>query len=202
MFRNKADWLVEKLFLKNPDELAIDHAYRSMPRLGHIIVSTRTEDLEGTLKNLEKTGFVGMTLFPFPARDPSRKIIAYKGKHGPCYDKGQQAVYTGAAAAALDDDHHLLIKLHSLPVCEKTANVLILPPYEQLIRLIEPDQNAFRDQPEYFKYDHMEEDHEKLLEKVTSTTRSALRIPLFYPGPFRLLILLDGTIVHRGKIQN
>lgn len=191
---------MKKFFLQNPDELSIDDAYRSLPKLEHIDVSVRAEELGNTLKNLETTGFVGMTISSFSHGDLLRKIIAFKGKHGPCYDQGQQAVYTGAAAAALDDDHHLLIQSHPLPVCEKTANVLALPPYTKLIRRIEPGQKISGDRPEYFKYDHLEKDQERLLKKVTSITRSDQRIPLFYPGPFRLLVLSDGTIIRRGKV--
>jgi hypothetical protein len=193
---------LENLFLQDPDALSIDHTYRSMPKLGDITLSVQADGLESTLKDLEKTGFVGMTIAPFSSGAPTRKIRAFKGKHGPCYDKGEQAVYLGEAAAALDDDHHLLLQSEPLPVCEKTSNVLTLPPYEKLIRYVEPGQKISADQPKYFKYDHVEDDQEKLLKKVGKPTRLKVRIPLFYPGPFRLLILADGTIVRRGKVTS
>ena len=188
--------------MQDPDELSIDHAYRSMPKLGNITLSVPEDRLQITLKNLEKTGFVGMTIATFSSETPARKIRAFKGKHGPCYDKGEKAVYLGEAAAALDDDHHLLLQSQPLPVCEKTSKVLALPPYEQLIRCIDPDQKISPDQPEYFKYDHMEDDQEKLLKQTGEPSGHKDRLPLFYPGPFRLLVLSDGTIVRRGKVSN
>jgi hypothetical protein len=194
--------LVEKLFLQDPDELSIDHAYRSMSRLGNVTVSIKADALRTALKNLEKTGFVGMTIAKFTAGDPIRKIQAFKGKHGPCFDKGQEVIYHGAASAALDDDHHLFIKSEPLPVCEKTALVMTLPPYKSLVRCKDPAQPDSVDNPVNFKYDHMVEDQEKLLKRVEPIPRSGKRIPLFYPGPFRLLILGDGTIIHRGKVTS
>lgn len=193
---------VEKLFLQNPDELSIDNAYRSLPRLGDMAISVNAVDLGATLKSLEKTGFVGMTIAHFSSEDTIRKIQAFKGKHGPCYDKGQQVIYNGTAAAALDDDHHLLIKSQPIPVCEKTANVLSMNTYKHLVGIIQPGKKAFHDKQKYFSYDYFEEDQEKLFEKVSRESYQENRIPLFYPGPFKILILSDGTMVRRGQVSN
>jgi len=190
------------MHLQNPDRLAIDDSYRRIKILDGVTFIVDVGRLENTLKDLEETGFVGMTIFPFSPSENVRKIEAFKGKHGPCYDTGRRVIYTGAALAVLDDDHHMLIAGKPLPVCEKTANVLSLPVYETVIETIMTGKENHPDSPEYFRYDNMEEDQEILLKKVKGPLPASDRIPLFYPGPFKLLILSDGTLVRRGKISD
>jgi hypothetical protein len=190
------------MHLQDPDKLAIDDAYRGISKWSYLTLAVKEKNLEDTLKNLETTGFVAITIAPFPPNAGIRKIKAYKGKHGACYEKGQKAVYSGAAAAALDDDHHLLLNSEPLPVCEKTDQVLSLPPYEHLIRIIPPEKELSPEQPEYFSYYSIEEDQDRLLKRVGDIPEKVERISLFYPGPFKMLILLDGTMVRRGRITH
>ncbi len=190
------------MHLQDPDKLAIDDAYRGISKWSYLTLTVKEKNLEDTLKNLEMTGFVGITIAPFLPNTGIRKIKAYKGKHGVCYEKGQKAVYSGAATAALDDDHHLLLNSEPLPVCEKTNQVLSLPSYEHVIRIIPPEKEMSIEQPEYFSYDYIEEDQDRLLKRVGDIPEMVERIPLFYPGPFKMLILLDGTMVRRGRITH
>ena len=58
-------------------------------------------------------------------------VVAYKGKEGPCWETYRQALYRGPFSAAHDDDGHVYPRGVAVPVCEKTANILSRPPYQE-----------------------------------------------------------------------
>ena len=76
------------IFLKDPDELSLENAYRSLPKTGEIAVDTSFASLSVLLEMMERTGFAGMTSSSFAS--PVEKILvrAFKGKQGNCYNTG------------------------------------------------------------------------------------------------------------------
>ncbi len=192
------------IHLQDPDELSVDNAYRSLPRTGEITLETLFSRLDSQLERLEQAGFAGMEIKAFGSADEKVLIRACKGKQGICYNTGRFARYLGAAVAALDDDHHLLLASEEIPVCEKTATLYSLPSYSDQIYCSEADKGMVEKlqyDTELFEWDNFE----KLLEKLFSIVREKKHQEefkdMFYPGPFKLLVLADGTIVHRGRIN-
>ncbi|HEX7900803.1 MAG TPA: hypothetical protein VF950_23795 [Planctomycetota bacterium] len=141
----------------------------------------------GDLLEIERAGFVGLRL-------ESGTIRAWKGKDGPCWETGRSATYKGSAAAALDDDKHLLFGTTRL--CEKTARVYKLPPYAKVVDVTEATVASREPLP--FDCDTFEADAAKLAASLSPSVGGE-RASILYPGPFKLLILKDGTIVRRGR---
>ena len=137
---------------------------------------------------IERAGFVGLKI-------EGDVVRAWKGKDGPCWETGRGATYKGAAAAALDDDRHLLFG--TMRLCEKTARVYQLPPYAKVVDVTEADPAYARKEPVPFDCDTFEADAAKLAASL-SPAPAGERTPILYPGPFKLLILRDGTMVRRG----
>ena len=192
------------IHLQDPDELAVDNVYRSLPRMGEITLTTSFSGLDYHLEQLEQTGFAGMEIRAFGSADEKIIIRACKGKQGTCYNTGRFARYLGAALAALDDDHHLLLANEEMPICEKTATLYSLPSYKDLIYCSEAANGMLeklQTDPELFDCDNFEKLQEKLFSLVRGKTPPEEFTDLFYPGPFKLLVLADGTIVHRGRIN-
>ncbi len=189
---------MERQYLNNPDYLELDDAYRGMVKLEEIIV--KTPEPKHIIRDMEKIGFVGIVI-SIDARDTAMyKIRAFKGKHGPCHFTGWQAAYSGAAMMALDDDHHLLALGKEIPVCDKTWQVYTLPPYEGLIKCRK--QTAEPDHPdtEIREGEDFESSLDKLYDRLKDTPQDFnQRVAMYYPGPFRMLILQDGIMVRRGK---
>ncbi len=52
-----------------------------------------------------------------------------------------------------------------------------------------------------FSCDTFEEDQERLFQSLRNTEKAKEHTGLFYPGPFRLLILKDGRVVKRGLVS-
>lgn len=192
------------IHLQDPDELSVDNAYRSLPRTGEITLETLFSRLDSQLERLEQAGFAGMEIKAFGSADEKILIRACKGKQGTCYNTGRFARYLGAALAALDDDHHLLIASEEIPVCEKTATLYSLPSYRDQIYCSEADKGMaekLQYEPELFDCDNFEKLLEKLFSMIRGKKHPEKFTDLFYPGPFKLLVLADGTIVHRGRIN-
>jgi len=190
--------------LREPDELALENAYRSLPKTGEISVDTSLETLSVLLEMMERTGFTGMTTSSFAS--PVEKILirAFKGKQGNCYNTGRTARYIGGALAALDDDHHLLFKGIDQAVCEKTAQLYSVSPYKDLIQCTEGDDELLaklhRD-PEPLDDETLENSLEKLYMMTRRSKLPGEFTDLFYPGPFKILILDEGTVITRGRIN-
>lgn len=194
--------VVDPVYLHNPSFIELDDAYRSLSRLGEILL--KTSNYEQAVYDLEKTGFVAIEILSHDSEDMGGSIRAFKGKHGPCHFIGHQARYSGGAFAALDDDNHLLFTDKLGDVCEKTFDIFSLAPYRKLIdckkELPEAEQNKSIAEGEASDFESAQS---FLLKKLENQHRSAEnRKGLFYPGPFKLLILQDGTMVHRGKTNS
>ncbi len=57
-------------------------------------------------------------------------ISAYKGKQGPCMDRGQAVIYRGPWKEVVDDDGHHFKRGERAAVCSKTYDVMNKMPYE------------------------------------------------------------------------
>lgn len=190
---------MEPVYLHNPTFIELDDTYRGLPKLGEIQLKSSNSEL--AIHELEKVGFVGIEIISNASEDMLASIRAFKGKHGPCLFTGWKAKYKGAALVALDDDNHLLFADKYKSVCEKTSNIFSLPPYKNRIdckkERPEADQNSSKSEDESGDFDS---DQSFLFNQLKNKSRSSEdRNVYFYPGPFKLLILQDGTIIRRGK---
>ena len=53
------------IYLKDPDEIALENAFRSLPRVGEIALETSLSKLSFLLEGLEQAGFAGMEIKVF-----------------------------------------------------------------------------------------------------------------------------------------
>ena len=97
--------------------------------------------------DLEKAGFHGIFVDKFEYEPwqivegieyRSATYLAYKGKHGPCYEKNQAVIYKGPFRQIQDDDGHTFMRGERSAVCEKTYNLLKREPYAELFYFIDP----------------------------------------------------------------
>lgn len=177
--------------LHNPTYLELDDTYRSLQVLKSVQI--KSSDENRVIRDLEKIGFVAIEIKSYLQEESNHTIQAFKGKHGPCHYTGNKVKYTGAALAALDDDNHLLFSNSFMTVCDKTSRILSLPPYQGLIEGKHDDQKTGIEED-------LESRQDSLYEQLSTIgERSDQRKTLFYHGPFRILILLDGSILYRGK---
>lgn len=186
-------FLASTLTLASPTPADLQNAYRGLSARGSVTITCAAAEIEATLLAAEKAGFYGL-------RVDGKGITAYKGKEGPCYDTGRTARYLGSAAAALDDDHHLLYG--QLRVCEKTGRLYASEAYQGLIEVSAPDGALLarlEKDPAPFNCDTLAEDAKKLASTIPPSSASGETTTVLYPGPFKLLILSDGTMVRRGR---
>jgi hypothetical protein len=192
--------------IKYPDKAAVEEAYRILPRYGGIKVTSEMVLLDNTLKLLEGQGFCGMQVLGFSDASVGYvTVAAYKGKAGPCFEGGHSAMYHGAAMAVLDDDHHLLFSNKSLPVCIKTAGIYGLPSYRHVVAVSQQapqTETKGPEKPKPFDCDDFDANVEELGRMLASVQPEVRRTTLFYPGPFRKLLLRDGSIVERGRLNS
>lgn len=97
---------------------------------------------------LEEAGFHGISVDKFEAEPwqivdgieyRSATYLAYKGKHGPCYEKNQAVIYKGPFRQIQDDDGHIFLRGERSAVCEKTYKLLQKEPYgEDMFYFIDP----------------------------------------------------------------
>ena len=181
---------------------AVRDAFSALPRRGCLECVCRWEQRLDTLAALEDSGAFAIHFEPLENFSAVR-IIALKGKSGPCYDTGRRAMYLGGAAAVLDDDRHLIVG--AIRVCEKTGNIYTLWPYRDRLSVTEADPKLLARlecDPVPFDCSTFDADSQRLQETVGSQTPNAQRamgdVAAIYPGPFRALVLKDGSVVRRG----
>ncbi len=194
------DFLENRLKLHCPGESDIFAAYDNLPSAGSVEISCSFVDLSSVMHALEASGFFGISIIPGQELSRGVKLVAYKGKDNPCYDTGKSAEYRGSSLTALDDDHHLLFG--ELPVCEKTAIIYSLPGYKRVVKITggNPELIArLKTNPAPFDCDTFESDVSRLANTLTELPpNEELSTAILYPGPFKILILDDGTMIHRG----
>jgi len=193
------DFTEHSVRLDEPMADAVSDAFAALPRRGALTCTCRWERRLEVLSALEASGAFALRLEPFDGFDGVR-ISALKGKSGPCYDTGRRAVYRGAAAAVLDDDRHLIVG--EIRVCEKTGSLYALEAYRAVLSVTAPDPALLarlESDPAPFDCNTFDADSRRLLELIDlRPPPSDLRVPVVYPGPFRALVLADGSVVRRG----
>jgi hypothetical protein len=188
-------FLAKILSLASPTPGDLQNAYRGLSARGSVVITCAPAEIAAMLLAAEQAGFFGM-------RVDGERITAHKGKEGPCHDTGRLARYRGAAAAVMDDDHHLLSG--RLRVCEKTARLYSSEAYQGSIDVTEPDPALLarlEKNPAPFDCDTFEADAKALAASLPAAPAAAAEgATVFYPGPFKLLILGDGSMVRRGRL--
>ncbi len=185
--------------LADPSADAVRDAFAALPRRGGLRIRCAWNRRGDLLATLSDCGAFALRADPSPAFD-TVTIAALKGKAGACYETGRSATYLGAAAAVMDDDRHLVAG--TLRVCEKTGGLYQLEPYAGLLRVTDADPDLLRrldTDPVPFDCNTFEAD----AARIASSLRPAGDAPdetaaVYYPGPFRLLVLSDGSIVRRA----
>ena len=187
--------------LTEPTADAVRDAFAALPRRGCLECVCRWERRLEALAALEDCGAFAITIAPVDAFGAAR-VVALKGKSGPCYDTGRSAVHRGEAAAVLDDDRHLIVG--TIRVCEKTGVIYTLWPYRELLSVTESDPALLARldiDPVAFDCNTFDADSRRLsemLENAQRPTHNAQLSAVVYPGPFRAMVLKDGTVVRRG----
>ncbi len=190
----------EPQHLQNPNREELAELLRELSNHEACKVSVTADRLAQTLCDAESVGLVGMVAH---VSKTDCEISACKAKQGPCFDTGRIARYLGAAAAVLDDDNHLIVG--DIAVCEKTARVYEMAQYQSLVEVSPADpelRERLDSDPVVFDCNTYERDLRTLLaslDNIRSTMES--RTAVFYPGPFRLLITDDGTMIRRGEAE-
>jgi SAM-dependent methyltransferase len=104
-----------------------------------------TED--GFLEAFEEAGFYGVRVLERQSEPwqtvngiefRSVTVEAFKGKEGPCWERGQAVVYRGPFKEVLDDDDHRMERGKRYAVCDKTFRIYGREPYSEHFDLIEP----------------------------------------------------------------
>jgi hypothetical protein len=185
--------------LEYPDAAAVLDAFARLPRRGSIEVRCRWERRLEVQQALVEAGAFAVSMEPLMGfRDV--QLVGLKGRAGPCFETGRSATYTGAAVAVMDDDHHLIVG--TIRVCEKTGGLYTLPPYDGLLTVTEGDPvllDRLDHDPVLFDCNTFETDAERLARhSFVATVPGEPATVVFYPGPFSLLVLRDGTILRRG----
>lgn len=186
-------FLAQMLALASPKPADLQNAYRGLSARGSVAITCAPAEIPDLLLAAERAGFHGM-------RAEGGRITAYKGKEGPCHDTGRTARYRGSAAAVMDDDKHLLFG--DLRVCEKTARLYSSEAYQGRIEVSDPDTALLArldKDPVPFDCNTFEADAKALASRLSASAAPGERAVVFYPGPFKLLILADGSIVRRGR---
>jgi len=196
---------LKEIQLTRPSDFELDDAYRHLSKGGNILAEIEPYDLINTLHNLEGIGFVGIEIPYYMQEAKWVTISGFKGKHGPCFNTGMKASYTGSAMAAFDDDNHLLTKGKESAICEKTGRIYRFSPYRGLINISEGSQELFeqlKSTPVKFDLYSLDDELNALYNHLEHNSGEQDRIFAFYPGPFRSLILNDGTLIKRGEVNS
>ncbi len=190
------------IHLDFPAAADIEATYLGLPAVGRALVTCRLADMAAVLASLESIGFFGMRIRMPGAAGNAVLISAFKGKAGACHDTGKTAAYKGCAAAVLDDDNHVLFGEPA--ICEKTARIYSSPVYAAEVDVSSGDPELLarlEDAPVVFDCNTFDADVKKLVASlVRERGDEGPSLPMFYPGPFKLLILQDGTMLRRGEV--
>ena len=104
---------------------------------------------EGFLAAFEEVGLYGLQVLERQAEPwqtvngiefRSVTVEAFKGKEGPCWERGQAVVYRGPFKEVLDDDDHRMERGRRYAVCDKTFRIYGQAPYRDYFDLIEPNE--------------------------------------------------------------
>ncbi len=186
--------------IEHPDDATVRDLFARLPKRGSIEIRCRWERRLELQRLLVDMGAFAICLRPL-AGFQEILIAALKGKVGACFETGRGASYLGAAQAVMDDDRHLIVG--AIRVCEKTGGLYTLPPYHGLLTVTEGDPGLFarlETDPLPFDCNTFEPDAERLAAlSFFSAMPESVLTAVYYPGPFSLLVLRDGSILRRGR---
>ena len=194
-------FLASQCRLDEPSGEALREAFTRLPKRGFIELRCAWDRRLELLPILELCGGFAISVMPL-AGFRTVRLSAFKGKIGPCYETGRSTTYEGTAAAVLDDDSHLIAG--TVRVCEKTGSLHTLPPYHGLLTVSNAQPELLQrleTHPLPFDCSTFDADARRLATQAAATALSPdtdMQIVL-YPGPFRLLVLREGTILRRGR---
>jgi hypothetical protein len=175
----------------------LEEVFRSLGDRRSAEIPAKPEELPGLLAAAEALGAFALKVEGYGTAAPRLRI--WKGKTGPCWETGRDAAYRGSALAALDDDAHLLFG--RMRLCEKTAALYSLPAYEGRVEVSAGDPALLArlgSDPVPFDCDTFDRDARELLQRIGAPAPAGGTLAVVYPGPFRALVLADGSIVRRG----
>jgi hypothetical protein len=199
MMTNDSDFQVHTVRVNEPSAEEVRDAFARLPRQGGLDVTCPWEQRLKLLSALEESGAFAIH-FSINEGFKAVRIVALKGKSGPCYDTGRSVTYRGTAAAVLDDDRHLIVG--TIRVCEKTAGLYTLWPYRGVLSVTDawPELLVRLDcDPVPFDCNAFDADSQRLAGMVGSqVTPDASCVEVVYPGPFRALVLKGGCVARRG----
>lgn len=101
----------------------------------------------GFLEAFERAGFHGVRILerqeaPWRTVEGiefrSLTVEAFKGKHGPCWERKQAVIYKGPFKEVLDDDGHRMERGRRYAVCDKTFRLYQQEPYAGHFAPVEP----------------------------------------------------------------
>lgn len=127
------------------DEAVPDHLQNDPKLWSGCISGALTE--EGFLRAFTEAGFYGIEILqrdfqPWRTVEGiefrSLTIQAFKGKHGPCWERHQAVIYRGPFKEVLDDDGHRMERGRRYAVCDKTYNLYKKAPYAAAFEFIDP----------------------------------------------------------------
>jgi len=196
---------LKEIQLTRPSEYELDDAYRQLSKGGNVLIEVDPHNLTPILQKLEMIGFVGIEMPYFTLDGKWVTVSGFKGKHGPCFNTGMKATYAGSALAAFDDDNHLLTKGKECAICEKTGIIYKFSPYHGLISISEGSEELIeklRSAPVKFDLYSLDDELNILNDRLNNINGEQDRVAAFYPGPFKCLILTDGTIINRGEVNS
>ncbi|MBI5445467.1 MAG: hypothetical protein HY900_30165 [Deltaproteobacteria bacterium] len=153
------------------------------------------EDVLPALVRLEAQGFFGMTL---TWSGDTVRVVAWKKRDEPCYETGRSVSYLGNCLAVGDDDHHFIGG--TIRVCEKTGRVYASEAYRAELAVSEADPALLArlaTDPVPFDCDTLARDAEEVAARVDGQPEPAEKVAV-YLGPFRYIVLENGTILRRG----
>ena len=125
---------------------------------------------DGFLEAFEEVGFYGVRVLERQAEPwqtvngiefRSVTVEAFKGKMGPCWERGQAVIYRGPFKEVLDDDDHRMERGKRYAVCDKTFRIYGREPYNEFFDLIEPLQEIPLEDAEPFDCDRTALRHPK-----------------------------------------
>jgi hypothetical protein len=155
------------------------------------------ENLYEALYEFETNNHRGINISKTSARE--YRLVGWQGLSEKCYDSGRSVHYKGNALAVLDDDNHFIFK--NMRICEKTANVYMLPVYQPELEISVPDPELYArltTDPLLFDCDTFQKDSAAVAEQILYGQEKA-ETSIIYTGPFRCICLTNGTIIRRGK---
>lgn len=195
------NFLAHRAALENPDNAAVRDSFASLSKRGSMEIRCPWERRLSLQKTLVELGAFAICLRPL-SDFQDVAITALKGQMGARHETGRSVSYLGAALGVMDDDRLLIVG--PTRVSEKTAALYKLPPFQKLLAVTEADPCLLArldTDPLPFACETTEPNAEQRLATLpfVPSCPDAPMTAVYYPGPFSLLALRDGSMLRRGQ---